>query len=183
MGRLSYVRLNRREATKEKQEEMISMARRPATRKRPAVNAAPQSAVVQSDKEVGTGGGFTTRLSSVAQEILAVTYWFDPAPHPKPYPVTVRFSGRRVDVKGRMQAGDRFVQDETIEQVVPGSGPISLTARVRGINAGEWVVTAHMQGSASPAHGSREQGNATSEVGLLPPLTRLWRRWAPSAGS
>ncbi len=120
---------------------------------------------------------------NAAQQILAVTYWFDPAPLPKPYPVTVRFSGRRVDVKGRVQAGDRFVQDETIEQVVPGSGPISLTARIRGINAGEWVVTAHMQGSASPAHGSREQGNATAEVGLLPPLTRLWRRWAPSAGS
>ena len=120
---------------------------------------------------------------NAAQQILAVTYWFDPAPLPKPYPVTVRFSGRRVDVKGRVQGGDRFVQDETIEQVVPGSGPISLTARIRGINAGEWVVTAHMQGSASPAHGSREQGNATAEVGLLPPLTRLWRRWAPSAGS
>src|SRR5260370_1207551 len=67
------MRLNRREATKEKQEEMISMALRPAARKRPAVNAAPRSAVVQSDKEVGTGGGFTTRLSSVAQEILAGT--------------------------------------------------------------------------------------------------------------
>ncbi len=79
----------------------------------------------------------------MAQEILAVTYWFDPAPQLEPNAVTVRFSGRRVDVKGRLQAGDRFTQDETIEAVVPGSGPISLTARVRGINAGEWAVTAH----------------------------------------
>ena len=159
------------------------MARRPATRKRPAVNAAPQSAVVQSDKEVGTGGGFTTRHSSVAQEILAVTYWFDPAPHPKPYPVTVRFSGRRVDVKGRMQSGDRFVQDETIEEVIPGSGPISLTTRIRGINPGSWVVTALILEPAHSARGPREQGNATSVAGRSGPATRLWRRWAPSAES
>jgi hypothetical protein len=38
-----------------------------------------------------------------------------------PYPITVRFSGRRVDVKGRLSPGDRFVQDETIEEVVPGA--------------------------------------------------------------
>jgi phosphatidylglycerol:prolipoprotein diacylglycerol transferase len=119
----------------------------------------------------------------VAQEILAVTYWFDPAPHAEPSPITVRFTGRRVDVKGRVQAGDRFVQDETIEHVVPGSGPVSLTSRVRGINAGEWVVTAHMLGSVTPARGSREQGNATSEAGPLPPVARLWRKWAPPAGS
>ena len=112
------------------------MARRPAARKRPAVNAAPRSAIVQLDKEALTGGGFTALLESVAQEILAVTYWFDPAPHSGPYPVTVRFSGRRVDVKGRMQSGDRFVQDETIEEVIPGSGPISLTTRIRGIKIG-----------------------------------------------
>src|SRR6266446_274243 len=100
---------------------MSSMTRRPAARKRPAVDAAPRVDVVQSDKEALTGGGFTAVLESVAQEILAVTYWFDPAPHPGPYAVTVRFSGRRVDVKGRLSPDDRFVQDETIEQVVPGS--------------------------------------------------------------
>src|SRR5258708_23591923 len=112
------MRLNRREATKEKQEEMISMALRPAARKRPAVNAAPRSAVVQSDKEVGTGGGFTTRLSSVAQEILAVTYWFDPAPHPKPYPVSVRSFGRRGAVERRVPSCGCFLQHGKHVEVV-----------------------------------------------------------------
>src|SRR5438105_13872074 len=121
---------------------MMSMTLRAAARKRPAVHAAPRSAVVQSNAPAQTSSGFTALLESVTQQILAVTYWFDPAPHPGLYPVKVRFSGRRVDVKGRVQAGDRFVQDETIEQIVPGSGPISLTARVRGLNAGEWVVPA-----------------------------------------
>ena len=159
------------------------MARRSAARSRPAVHAAPRIDVVQSDKEARTSGGLTALLESATQPILAVTYWFDPVPHTGPYPVTVRFSGRRVDVKGRVQAGDRFVQDETIEQVIPGSGPISLTARVRDINPGEWVVTAQVQGSATPARGTREQGNATSGVGSSGLAARLWRRWAPPAGS
>src|SRR6266567_1572228 len=112
---------------------MMSMTRRAPAPMHPTVDAAPRIDLVQADKEAGTLGGFTTLLESVAQEILAVTYWFDPAPHPGAYPVTVRFSGRRVDLRGRLQPGDRFVHDETIEEVVPGSGPISLTARVRGI--------------------------------------------------
>src|SRR5438105_11696620 len=126
---------------------MMSMTRkrRDPARRRPALDAAPRIDVVQSDKEARTSGGFTALLESATQQILAVTYWFDPAPHSGPYPVTVRFSGHRVDVKGRLSSGDRFVQDETIEQVVPGSGPISLTARVRGINAGSWVVTTQVQ--------------------------------------
>jgi phosphatidylglycerol:prolipoprotein diacylglycerol transferase len=150
--------------------------------RRPAVDAAARIAVVQPDKEAQTSGAFTVLRESVAQEILAVTYWFDPAPHVGPYPVTVRFSGRRVDVRGRLTPGDRFVQDETIEEVVPGSGPISLTACVRGINPGEWVVTARVLGSAEPAHGPREQGKAAHATGPLRPAARFWRRWAPSAG-
>jgi len=162
---------------------MSSMTRKSAVRKRPAVHPAPRIDVVQSDTPTLTGGGFTALLESATQPILAVTYWFDPAPQPKPYPVTVRFTGRRVDVKWRMQTGDRFEQDETIEQVIPGSGPISLTARVRGINPGEWAVTARVQGSRTPAHGSMEQVNATPVADRLGPIVRLWRRWAPDVSS
>jgi phosphatidylglycerol---prolipoprotein diacylglyceryl transferase len=159
------------------------MTRRSPTRMRPAADAAPRIDVVQSDKEALTGGGFTALLESAAQQILAVTYWFDPVPHPGPYPVTVRFSGRRIDVKGRLSPGDRFVQDETIEEVVPGSGPISLTTRVSGINPGEWLVTARMLRSAHTAHGPREQGNVSPAAGPLGPIARFWRGWAPSAES
>jgi phosphatidylglycerol---prolipoprotein diacylglyceryl transferase len=159
------------------------MAHRSAARPRPVVDATPRIHVVQTDTTALTGGGVTAWLESATQEILALTYWFDPAPNPGPYPVTVRFSGRRVDVKGRLSPGDRFVQDETIEEVVPGSGPISLTARIRGINAGSWAVTAHMLGSTHPARGPREQANETLTAGPPGPAVRLWRKWAPSAGS
>src|SRR6266567_2360563 len=161
----------------------MSIARRSAARRRPARDTAPRVDVVQSDTPARTLGGWTRLLESAAQEILAVTYWFDPAPHLGPYPVTVRFSGRRVDVKGRLSPGDRFDHEETIEEVVSGSGPISLTARVRGINAGSWVVTARMLGPAHPACGPREQLNVTPTAGPLRPAARFWRRWAPSAGS
>src|SRR5712691_13525611 len=116
---------------------MISMTHKSPAHMRPAVDAAPRIDVVQSETPVLTGGGFTALWESAAQEILAVTYWFDPALHPGPYPVTVRFSRSRLDVKGPLSPGDRFVHDETIQEVVPGSAPISLTARVNGINAGE----------------------------------------------
>ena len=159
------------------------MTRSSPTHTHPAVDAAPRIDIVQPDTPALTGGGFTTLWESATQQILAVTYWFDPSPHPGPYPVTVRFSGRRVDVIGRLQSGDRFVQDETIEEVISGSGPISLTARVRGINPGEWAVTARMLGSASPTRGLREQGNATPAAGPLHPAARFWSRWASSAGS
>ncbi len=160
------------------------MAHRSAARPHPPVDAAPRIHVVQTDTPTTReGGAVTALLESATQEILAVTYWFDPAPNPGPYPVTVRFSGRRVDVKGRLSPGDRFVQDETIEEVVSGSGPISLTARIRGINAGSWAVTAHMLGSTQLARGPREQANETPTAGPPGPAARLWRRWAPSAGS
>jgi phosphatidylglycerol---prolipoprotein diacylglyceryl transferase len=159
------------------------MTRRSPTHMRPAVDAAPRIDVVQSDKEALTGGGYTTLWESATQQILAVTYWFDPSPHPGPYPVTVRFSGRRINVKGRLSTGDRFVQDETIEEVIPGSGPISLTARVHGINPGDWAVTAHMLGTALPTRGPRSHTPAIPEAGLLHPAVRFWRRWAPSAES
>src|SRR2546429_4657713 len=111
---------NRRE---EKQEEMMSMTHRFPAHIRPAVDAAPQIDVVQSDKEVRTSGGFTALLESAVQQILAVTYWFDPSPPMGPHPITVRVFRRRLDVKGRLLACGPFVPDETNRGSVPRSGP------------------------------------------------------------
>src|SRR5262245_38362497 len=136
---------------------MMRMTQKAPARRRPAVAVTPRSAVIQSDKEARVSGGFAALLESAAQAILAVTYWFDPAPHPGSNPDTVSFSGRGVGVKGRSSAGDKFVQAETIEKVGPDSGPISLAARIRGINPGSWVVTVHMLESAHPAREPRQQ--------------------------
>jgi phosphatidylglycerol:prolipoprotein diacylglycerol transferase len=81
----------------------------------------------------------------VLQEVLRPTYWFDPGEEGgEPYALTISFSGRRLDAKnkGKARPGDSFVQEQTVEGILPGSGPAAVTTEVRGINPGEWEVVA-----------------------------------------
>jgi phosphatidylglycerol:prolipoprotein diacylglycerol transferase len=152
-------------------------------RKHAAEEATQSGAVVQSTLPPAKARGFSALLEHAAQEALAVTYWFEPASHPEPYPLTVRFSGKRVNGQGRIQPGDQFVQDETIEHAVPGSGPISLTAKVRSITPGEWVVAARLLESPRHTRAPREPGKTTPAGGTRLGMARVWRRWAPSTES
>jgi Prolipoprotein diacylglyceryltransferase len=163
-----------------------SATRKRPARRRPAGNVASQMAIAQPaqpNQEALSDGGFTALLEKATREILAVTYWFEPAPQPRPYPVTIRFSGHRSDVQGRPLPGDRFVQDETIENVVPGSGPIALTTRVHDINPGEWVVTASMLGPTLPVREQRKQESTPFAAEHSEPIARFWHKWAPSVGT
>lgn len=81
-------------------------------------------------------------MDDVDPQALGVTYWFDAAPSGDPYPVNVRFSGRRLtgpDTPGR---ADEFEVVHTLNDVLPGSGRVAVTARVPGLAPGEWEVTA-----------------------------------------
>jgi len=95
--------------------------------------------------------------------------------------VTIRFSGKRSAAKKPLEAGDEFIQDETIEQVIPGSGPICVTTKVHNINPGKWVVTARLLEFPHSTHGPREPGKETTAGGTGLSAARLWSRWAPSA--
>lgn len=44
-------------------------------------------------------------LAEDHRQALGFTYWFDAAPIGDPYPVTLRFTGRRVGVKGKAPTG------------------------------------------------------------------------------
>lgn len=126
-------------------------------------------------------------VARAMQEVLAVTYWFDPPPlGTESSPLLIRFSGRRADVEGPLQPGDRFVHDEWIEEVVPGSGPLAVTARIHGITPGAWRVTAQIQGTGTRTRGRRahrESLGADAATRTAPALLpRLWRRWAPVTG-
>jgi phosphatidylglycerol:prolipoprotein diacylglycerol transferase len=137
----------------------------------------------RSGQSAQASDGFAALLERASQQMLAVTYWFDPVPRPEPYPVTIRFTGRRVGVTTRhVQPDDQFVQDETIKDILPGSGPIALTTRVRGINPGEWEVKAGvLEESARPKRGRQEPERARP-LGESPgAIARLWLRWAPQA--
>lgn len=179
------------------------MAQRSQLRARAPLGATPHSDRIERSAPPEAApapatGGFAELMARATEEILAVTYWFEPATRPEPYPVTVRFTGRRTDVEGRPQPGDQFVHEETITSVVPGSGPVSLTARIHGINAGEWAVTAREVSSDAPRtaprtrHERRARMRQTQanpaptetapETRPLGPVLRFWRRWAPPVG-
>jgi phosphatidylglycerol---prolipoprotein diacylglyceryl transferase len=74
------------------------------------------------------------------RELLVATCWIDPGEDGGPYPVTVRFTGRRTDADDKPGPGDSFRHEETFEGIIPGSGPVALTATIPGISEGTWDV-------------------------------------------
>ncbi len=80
-------------------------------------------------------------IADVEPQALGFTYWFDAAPDGEPYALTLQFSGRRIDVKGKRGPSDSFSVLETIDPVLPGSGRIAVTTRLYDVAAGEWEVT------------------------------------------
>ncbi len=105
----------------------------------------PPGAPSTSEKTPGakTPTGWADRLEQeLLQEVVAATYWFDSGERGKPYSVSIRFSGRRTSVTGKPQPRDHFVQVETVEGIVPASGPVSITTLASDITPGDWIVTA-----------------------------------------
>ena len=103
-----------------------------------------------------TSDGAPGWAAKALAELLTATYWLDPVEHGDQFSATIRFSGRRAETTGKPQPGDTFAQEETVEGIVPGSGPVAITAEVRGINPGQWTVTARpvtrAGGGASSRH-------------------------------
>ena len=130
----------------------------------------------------GVGGGAASVDTEL--EALSVTHWFDVATDGDPYPVSVRFRGRRVGVSGKPTARDQFTKEETIDGVLPGSGPMSVTTWVYGLNAGEWSVTAELIESGNVGGGWRRALRPRSDAGTsLPRASWSWRRWRLGTGS
>ena len=109
-----------------------------------AADAAPR------DQRAGGGGAVETAAdedvpawaAQALEQMLHVICWLDPGETGDRYATTVRFSGERTGMSGRVGLGDTFTQDETYVGIMPGSGPVAVTAEVHGINPGTWAVTA-----------------------------------------
>ena len=99
----------------------------------------------------GESDGVPAWAAKAVEELLTVTYWLDPGEQGDPFSATIRFPGRRLGVTGRPQPADTFAQEETVEGIVPGSGPVAITAEVRGVASGEWSVTARSVARATTA--------------------------------
>ena len=106
---------------------------------------------------------------------LGMTYWFDAAPDGDPYPVNVRFTGRRISGDRADGGNAAFETVRSIEQVVPGSGRIALTTRIPDVAPGTWEVTAtpvllrRPDGTSSePPRGWLPRGSSTGTTTFLP---------------
>lgn len=113
----------------------------PARARGKAVGEAPVGAGTGTTP-AGTSDDLPGWAAKATEELLTLTYWLDPGEQGDPFNATIRFSGRRAEVTGKPQPRDTFAREETVEGIVPGSGPVAITAEVRGVNPGQWSVTA-----------------------------------------
>ena len=164
------------------------MARRRAAKARkPRVGATATPS--QPGPEPARGSGQTTpsqatSVDSDEPQALVATHWFDSGDAAgEPCSVTVRFTGRRLETRGYPRAGETFVKDETIDGIVPGTGPVSITTWVYGLQSGEWTVSAEAsedsRGAVRAGLGARSR---TADVRPVRPAVWSWRRWAISTG-
>lgn len=131
----------------------------------------------------GAGDDSVWAMHHQLRPAATATYWFDVDGRSRGKPVDIRFTGHRTGVTGKQDAGDTFVRTERVASVVPGSGPLAVTTRVRDINAGHWRV------SAKPASG-RGRGPSAHPAWPQPGAGRhrlmglLWSKGNPiEAGS
>ncbi|MBA2634870.1 MAG: prolipoprotein diacylglyceryl transferase [Chloroflexi bacterium] len=129
------------------------------------------------------GGGRLQGDGTGEPAALTVTHWFDSGDDGQTYAATVRFSGKRIGVRGKPTARDAFVKDEVIQGIVPGSGPVSITTHVYGLAPGEWTVTADLIRGPRAADNPRATAGGRATRGhTLPRAAWSWRRWALSSG-
>jgi phosphatidylglycerol:prolipoprotein diacylglycerol transferase len=120
-------------------------------------------------------------LETATEPKLVVTCWFDPPAHPSPYTAVVQFTGSRTGANGRKRDRDHFVHEETVEVAVPDAGPVAVTARVGGVNPGEWEVAARILGQSRAERRRRDRAGPAG--GGAPPPASVhraawtWLRW------
>jgi phosphatidylglycerol:prolipoprotein diacylglycerol transferase len=119
----------------------------PARRRRGVGTASGDRVRATADTRRATSASWTDNLQ---REILSASCWLDPGDRDRPYSTRILFTGRRAGATGKPRAGDRFSKEVTIDQVIGGSGPVSVTTKVSDINPGEWIVTARPVGKGSP---------------------------------
>lgn len=126
----------------------------------------------------GDKAGDKAAAAAAEPEALVVTGWFESGDGSTPYSATVRFTGRRADQHGMPRARDTFVQEEVIDRVLPGTGPVSITTWVYGLEPGEWSVSADLarvaNAAAEAVPPARSRPIASRPVR---PAAWSWRRW------
>lgn len=116
-------------------------------------------------------------------EALSVTHSFDSGTDGDPYAATVRFSGSRIGVRGKGGPRDSFTKQETVKGIVPGSGRVSITTWVYGLNPGAWKVTAELVGGPTEGSWRRALRPRQRSGTPLPRAAWSWWRWSLVPGA
>ncbi len=165
------------------------MARRKAAatatrvRSRPTASPAPASAIGRANANQATSQA-ASGADTDEPEALVITRWFDAGDDGEPYSATVRFTGHRAGVQGKPTQRDTFMKEEKIDRIMPGSGAVSITALVYGLQPGEWSVNAELiRPSAPPSANGRTARARSSDISAAPPAVWSWRHWRLSDAS
>lgn len=148
----------------------------------PAAAEAESQAAPDGSAGSAPPGAFGSYLARVAPEVVGVTVAFEPPPEPPVQSAVIRVHGRRLDVDGPAGRQDEFRYEETLRGVVAGSGPVTITAKVRDVPPGKWQVDVHaFSGPAEPA--GAPPGQAAAPSAPLRPVPAhavrwSWRRWS-----
>ncbi|GAA3830271.1 prolipoprotein diacylglyceryl transferase family protein [Streptomyces chiangmaiensis] len=146
------------------------------------VESALPAAGARTPPVAEAGGRRASWREEVAEQApgLGATYWLDAGPDSwsGPHTVAITFTGIRDGGAPATDARDRFERVEIVEGILPGSGRISVTVKVEGINPGTWQVTATpvilapAGRSGAPGPGPRLQPALQTVPTRLAPLVR-----------
>jgi phosphatidylglycerol---prolipoprotein diacylglyceryl transferase len=147
------------------------------------VAAEPETPPDSPSPRQGTADEVPSWAAKAVEELLTPTYWLDPGETGDPFSATIRFSGRRTDVTGKPRPRDSFWQEETVDGIIPGSGPVAITAEVRGINPGQWTVTGRSvaRPGGRPYRSYPPPGHDPAGVYRVPPPRRVGIPAEPAA--
>lgn len=115
--------------------------------------------------------------ATVEPEALVVSHYLDPGQDGSPYSATIRLTGRRGGIDRFPGPRDTFVQEDRIDRIVPGSGPLSVTSWVFGLEPGEWTVSAELLRPGNDAG----RGRRVAEP--IPSAAWSWPSWTLAAGA
>jgi phosphatidylglycerol:prolipoprotein diacylglycerol transferase len=161
----------------------VEAKRRKARSTTPSRATATASAARAGSTSARSGGQPAPATPVVEAEALVVSSWFDSGEEGNPFSATVRVTGRRVGINGLPGPRDTFSQDDRIDDIVPGSGPVSVTTWVNGLEPGEWTVNAELVGR--PSEVTSDAGRDRWRRGRpepIQPAAWSWRRWGLSNG-
>jgi phosphatidylglycerol:prolipoprotein diacylglycerol transferase len=143
------------------------MARRKKARTHPTGRALPEP-------HTGPADGLAPEpAQAIEPEALVVSHWFDSGSTGEPYSAVVRLHGRLANADEQGRHTSTFTHEETIDRVIPGSGPVCLSSWVYGLKPGKWTVT----GEVIRAIGRGGQvGHSRPETAIA--ASWSWRHWS-----